>query len=130
MYIVPYLLPHCVGQEFFAVEVAANALVSSNESCMRLIRQGARALYNDSYPNGMTHLCRLPTQIPMKWWPRETLRAGEVVHILGECCLFTCKALPFAWVTWCGIWICYTCRRWQESMIAQKVAPGLLVVAF
>ena len=52
---------------------------------MRLIRQAARALYNDSYPNGMTHLCRLPTQIPMKWWPRETLRAGEVVHILGEC---------------------------------------------
>lgn len=91
MYIVPYLLPHCVGQEFFAVEVAANALVSSNESCMRLIRQGARALYNDSYPNGMTHLCRLPTQIPMKWWPRETLRAGEVVHILGECCLFIRK---------------------------------------
>ena len=85
MYIVPHLLPHCVGQEFFAVEVAANALVSSNESCMRLIRQAARALYNDSYPNGMTHLCRLPTQIPMKWWPRETLRAGEVVHILGEC---------------------------------------------
>ena len=73
-----------LGQEFFAVEVAANALVSSNEACMRLIRQAARALYNDSYPNGMTHLCRLPTQIPMKWWPRETLRAGEVVHILGE----------------------------------------------
>ena len=72
------------GQEFFAVEVAANALVSSSEGCMRLIRQAARALYNDSYPNGMTHLCRLPTQIPMKWWPRETLRAGEVIHILGE----------------------------------------------
>ena len=50
---------------------------------MRLIRQAARALYNDSYPNGMAHLCRLPTQIPMKWWPRETLRAGEVIHILG-----------------------------------------------
>jgi len=72
------------GQEFFAVEVAANSLVSSSESCMRLIRQAARALYNDSYPSGMAHLCRLPTQIPMKWWPRETLRAGEVIHILGE----------------------------------------------
>ena len=62
---------------------------------MRLIRQAARALYNDSYPNGMTHLCRLPTQIPMKWWPRETLRAGEVVHILGECgmqCRWLCLA--------------------------------------
>ena len=66
------------------MEVAANSLVSSSELCMRLIRQAARALYNDSYPNGMAHLCRLPTQIPMKWWPRETLRAGEVVHILGE----------------------------------------------
>ena len=66
------------------MEVAANPLVSSSETCMRLIRQAARALYNDSYPNGMAHLCRLPTQIPMKWWPRETLKAGEVVHILGE----------------------------------------------
>lgn len=65
------------------MEVAANSLVSSNESCMRLIRQAAHALYNDSYPNGMAHLCRLPTQIPIKWWPRETLRAGEVIHILG-----------------------------------------------
>ena len=52
---------------------------------MRLIRQAARALYNETYPNGMSHLCRLPTQIPMKWWPRDTLRAGEVIHILGEC---------------------------------------------
>ncbi len=76
--------PIVSGQEFFAVEVAANSLVSSSESCMRLIRQAARALYNDSYPSGMAHLCRLPTQIPMKWWPRETLRAGEVIHILGE----------------------------------------------
>lgn len=74
-----------VGQEFFAVEVAANSLVSSNEPCMRQIREAARALYNDSYPNGLSHLCRLPTQIPMKWWPRDTLRAGEVIHILGEC---------------------------------------------
>lgn len=73
-----------LGQEFFAVEVAANNLVSSNEGCMKLIREAARALYNDSYPNGMAHLCRLPTQIPMKWWPRETLRAGEVIHILGK----------------------------------------------
>lgn len=72
-----------VGQEFFAVEVAANSLVSSNEPCMRQIREAARALYNDSYPNGLSHLCRLPTQIPMKWWPRDTLRAGEVIHILG-----------------------------------------------
>ena len=73
-----------LGQEFFAVEVAANSLVSSSEPCMRLIREAAKALYNNSYPDGMTHLCRLPTQIPMKWWPRETLRAGEVIHILGE----------------------------------------------
>lgn len=72
-----------LGQEFFAVEVAANPLVSSSEPCMRLIRQAARALYNETYPNGMSHLCRLPTQIPMKWWPRDTLRAGEVIHILG-----------------------------------------------
>ena len=72
-----------LGQEFFAVEVAANPLVSANETCMRLIREAARALYNNSYPEGMSHLCRLPTQIPMKWWPRETLRAGEVIHILG-----------------------------------------------
>ena len=72
-----------LGQEFFAVEVAANALVSSNEQCMKLIREAARALYNDSCPNNLSHLCRLPTQIPMKWWPRETLRAGEVIHILG-----------------------------------------------
>ena len=72
-----------LGQEFFAVEVAANGQVSSNETCMRLIREAARALYNGSYPEGMSHLCRLPTQIPMKWWPRETLRAGEVIHILG-----------------------------------------------
>ena len=72
-----------LGQEFFAVEVAANSLVSSNEPCMKLIREAARALYNTSYPDGMAHLCRLPTQIPMKWWPRETLRAGEVIHILG-----------------------------------------------
>ncbi len=88
-----FVLPHFyalsslfsqLGQEFFAVEVAANPLVSSSETCMRLIRQAARALYNDSYPNGMAHLCRLPTQIPMKWWPRETLKAGEVVHILGK----------------------------------------------
>ena len=81
-----YELMHIIttGQEFFAVEVAANSLVSSSELCMRLIRQAARALYNDSYPSGMAHLCRLPTQIPMKWWPRETLRAGEVIHILGE----------------------------------------------
>lgn len=75
-----------LGQEFFAVEVAANALVSSNEQCMKLIREAARALYNDSCPNNLSHLSRLPTQIPMKWWPRETLRAGEVIHILGECC--------------------------------------------
>lgn len=73
-----------LGQEFFAVEVAANPLVSSNEPCMKLIREAARALYNTSYPDGMSHLCRLPTQIPMKWWPRETLRAGEVIHILGK----------------------------------------------
>ena len=73
-----------LGQEFFAVEVAANPLVSSNEQCMKLIRDAARALYNDSFPNGLPHLSRLPTQIPMKWWPRETLRAGEVIHILGE----------------------------------------------
>ena len=72
-----------LGQEFFAVEVAANSLVSSSEACMKLIREAARALYNTSYPDGMAHLCRLPTQIPMKWWPRETLRAGEVIHILG-----------------------------------------------
>ncbi len=72
-----------LGQEFFAVEVAANSLVSSNEPCMKLIRDAARALYNDKYPTGMTHLSRLPSQIPMKWWPRETLRAGEVIHILG-----------------------------------------------
>lgn len=72
-----------LGQEFFAVEVAANPLISSNEQCMKLIREAARALYNDGYPHGLSHLCRLPTQIPMKWWPRETLRAGEVVHILG-----------------------------------------------
>ena len=77
-----------LGQEFFAVEVAANNLVSSNEGCMKLIREAARALYNDSYPNGMAHLCRLPTQIPMKWWPRETLRAGEVIHILGKLVCF------------------------------------------
>lgn len=73
-----------LGQEFFAVEVAANPLVSSNEQCMKLIRDAARALYNDSFPNGLPHLSRLPTQIPMKWWPRETLRAGEVIHILGQ----------------------------------------------
>lgn len=73
-----------LGQEFFAVEVAANPLVSSNEQCMRLIREGARALYNDKFPSDMTHLSRLPSQIPMKWWPRETLRAGEVIHILGK----------------------------------------------
>jgi hypothetical protein len=74
-----------LGQEFFAVEVAANPLISSNEQCMKLIREGARALYNDSYPNNLPHLSRLPSQIPMKWWPRETLRAGEVIHILGTC---------------------------------------------
>lgn len=74
-----------LGQEFFAVEVAANPLVSSNEHCMKLIREAARALYNDSYPNNLSHLSRLPTQIPMKWWPRDTLRAGEVIHILGQC---------------------------------------------
>ncbi len=82
-----------VGQEFFAVEVAANPLVSQNELCMRLIREAARALYNNSYPDGMSHLCRQPTQIPMKWWPRETLKAGEVIHILGEYrreMVFTC----------------------------------------
>lgn len=73
-----------LGQEFFAVEVAANGLVSSNEQCMKLIREAARALYNDSCPNNLSHLSRLPTQIPMKWWPRETLRAGEVIHILGK----------------------------------------------
>ena len=76
-----------LGQEFFAVEVAANPLVSQNESCMKLVREAARALYNNSYPDGMAHLCRLPTQIPMKWWPRETLKAGEVVHILGRLCV-------------------------------------------
>lgn len=92
------------GQEFFAVEVAANSLVSSSELCMRLIRQAARALYNDSYPNGMAHLCRLPTQIPMKWWPRETLRAGEVIHILGrlvtfyvDVCTCQCPNHPNVW---------------------------------
>lgn len=87
-----YIFLYMAGQEFFAVEVAANSLVSSSELCMRLIRQAARALYNDSYPSGMAHLCRLPTQIPMKWWPRETLRAGEVIHILGEYC------------TWAGLY--------------------------
>lgn len=84
-----YIFNSYSGQEFFAVEVAANPLVSSSDSCMRLIRQAARALYNDSYPSGMAHLCRLPTQIPMKWWPRETLRAGEVIHILGRLLLFS-----------------------------------------
>ncbi len=73
-----------LGQEFFAVEVAASPLVSQNDLCMKMIREAARALYNHSYPEGMAHLCRLPTQIPMKWWPRETLKAGEVIHILGE----------------------------------------------
>ena len=82
-----------LGQEFFAVEVAANPLVSSDEHCMKLIREAARALYNNDFPTGLPHLSRLPTQIPMKWWPRETLRAGEVIHILGEnvtCYTCTC----------------------------------------
>lgn len=95
---LPFVFVLSLGQEFFAVEVAANPLVSSNETCMRLIRQAARALYNDSYPNGMAHLCRLPTQIPMKWWPRETLKAGEVVHILGEGPLWVCAGpFTFSW---------------------------------
>ena len=81
--LLDYVKLPLLGQEFFAVEVAANPLVSSNEQCMKLIREAARALYNDKYPNGMGHLSRLPSQIPMKWWPRETLRAGEVIHILG-----------------------------------------------
>lgn len=105
-YLDPYTHTVHVGQEFFAVEVAANALVSSNEACMRLIRQAARALYNDSYPNGMTHLCRLPTQIPMKWWPRETLRAGEVVHILGKDRSYT----PSLWVM-VVYWNSLTCTK-------------------
>ncbi len=58
--------------------------MSSSDACMRFIRQAARALYNETYPTGLSHLCRLPTQIPMKWWPRDTLRAGEVIHILGK----------------------------------------------
>jgi len=103
-----------LGQEFFAVEVAANHLVSSNEGCMKLIREAARALYNDSYPNGMTHLCRLPTQIPMKWWPRETLRAGEVIHILGEClcvCVCVCGMCVSACVCVC-VCVVYMCMCW------------------
>ena len=98
---VTSIYPHThTGQEFFAVEVAANSLVSSNEACMRLIRQAARALYNETFPSGMSHLCRPPTQIPMKWWPRETLRAGEVIHILGE--FVTCVREGF---------VCHTCTQ-------------------
>lgn len=88
------LIYHHTGQEFFAVEVAANALVSSSEPCMRLIREAARALYNETFPSGMSHLCRPPTQIPMKWWPRDTLRAGEVIHILGQS--YACHSVLWA----------------------------------
>ena len=72
-----------LGEEFFAVEVAASPFVSGKDQCMRLIREAAPALYNKDFPEGMGHLSRLPSRIPLKWWPRETLKAGEVIHILG-----------------------------------------------
>ena len=110
-----------IGQEFFAVEVAASPLVSSSESCMKLIREAARALYNTSYPDGLSHLCRLPTQIPMKWWPRETLRAGEVIHILGECGWgWVCCVRVWAWVH------VYMCRLYIEVEVCTRFTAARL----
>ena len=68
---------------FFSLEVCANILVSNSEACMSLVREAAKCMFEESDKNSPSHLKQLPTQIPKKWWPRETLRVGEVIHILG-----------------------------------------------
>ena len=72
-----------LSELFFAIEVAANPFVNSNDHCMKLVREAAEPLYNKSHPDGMVHLYQTPAQIPRKWWPREMLKKGEVIHIFG-----------------------------------------------
>lgn len=72
-----------LSHKFFSIEVCANQLVSNNENCMSLIREAAKGMFEEQDKDIPQHLKLLPTQIPKKWWPRETLRVGEVIHILG-----------------------------------------------
>ena len=72
-----------LSEIFFAIDVAANPFVNSSEACMKLVREAADPLYNKQHTEGMVHLYQTPTQIPRKWWPREMLAKGELIHIFG-----------------------------------------------
>lgn len=72
-----------LNEMFFAIEVAANPYVNGSEPCMALAREAAESLYRKGNSDGMAHLYQTPAQIPQKWWPREMLRKGEVIHIFG-----------------------------------------------